>query len=303
MGKTCLDLEMPKSSIESSTMKETNFAIGQPNRFFTKLSISNEVKIETSPDIDKQLMVCSHERSGTHYLMNTVGMSSAYCADPWLNYDTLPLGSKVNFYSKECVRNFIKKLSAIDINNSNHCNASIIKSHYPTSHLGNDTDRLPLKIIYIYRNPFNTLVSYWRMLHHWNWNEGPKTASPLILAKSVPSGQSQRYQATSHKNYFTRWASHVIDGIQHCNSNSNAFAVCYDELVANHQQKILEACNYLNIELHGKPGLPSRSVNVINGKNLKLEEEEANALKDFCRESLEDYPLLKSIFGTDESWR
>ena len=141
------------------------------------------------------------------------------------------------------------------------------------------------------------------MLQHWNWNEGPKTASPLILAKSVPSGQSQRYQAISHKNYFTRWASHVIDGIQHCNSNSNAFAVCYDELVANHQQKILEACNYLNIELHGNPGLPSRSVNVINGKNLKLEEEEANALKDFCQESLEDYPLLKSIFGTEESWR
>ena len=57
-------------------------------------------------------------------------------------------------------------------------------------------------IIYIYINPEEVFISYWKFLHRWDWFEGPKLNSPLELMKINPKGQSQRYQIENYKNYF-----------------------------------------------------------------------------------------------------
>ena len=49
------------------------------------------------------LMVCSHERSGTHFMMNSISKCTEYTASPFLNYDYLPLGSVVNFFSEQSI--------------------------------------------------------------------------------------------------------------------------------------------------------------------------------------------------------
>ena len=56
------------------------------------------------------LMVCSHERSGTHFMMNSISKCTEYTASPFLNYDYLPLGSVVNFFSEQSIRNFLNSI-------------------------------------------------------------------------------------------------------------------------------------------------------------------------------------------------
>ena len=131
-------------------------------------------------------MVCSHERSGTHFLMNSLSSSTFYTVEPFLNYDYLPLGSSLNFYSKKNIFSFIQKCSNISTSNGNFCINSILKSHFPISLLGNNSNEI-LKIAYIYRNPIDVFISYWKFLHKWDWFEGPKLNCPLELMKTKPS--------------------------------------------------------------------------------------------------------------------
>jgi len=239
-------------------------------------------------------MVCSHERSGTHFAMNTVDNSTHYCSNPWLNYDLHPLGAKINFFSPESTNKFIAELSNLKVNNTSACNASILKSHYPISHLGTYARQLPLKIIYIWRDPVETIASLWKFMHRWSWNEGPKTNTPIELATARPAGQSQRYQKANYKDYFERWAAHVIDGIAYCEQNPKAHSIFYKQLLTSHTATTVKLCRQLDIEIIQKPSLPSRSENVIKGAELKLSAQIMAELREFCDKRLDEFPALKA---------
>ena len=46
-----------------------------------------QCQIRVNENIDKSIVVCSHERSGTHFLMNSISLNSEYSVDPYLNFD------------------------------------------------------------------------------------------------------------------------------------------------------------------------------------------------------------------------
>jgi len=259
------------------------------------IDLNQRIPIAVSSSIDKQLMVCSHERSGTHFLMNTIGNTTDYCCDPWLNYDYNPLGG-LNFFYEKNVSNFIKSLAKIKSNGREGCNASILKSHFPLSHLGSTAYELPLKIIYIYRDPAEVFHSYWQILHRWDWNEGPKTKTPCELISLPPSGQSQRYQLTNHKDYFERWALHTLDGINSCEANPNACHISYKNLAKNHQKETRRLCKSLDIEIRREVRLPSRTTNVIQGKSLPISADEIKNLEEVCNARLKNIPELLKYF-------
>lgn len=265
------------------------------------LTISNNIKIKTSAKIAEQLMVCSHERSGTHFTMNTMNAVSDYCSNPWLNYDLCYLGAKINFFSPASARAFIKELSDLSINGASACNASIIKSHYPMSHLGAEACSLPLKIIYVWRDPAETIASLWKYMHRWRWNEGPKTETPIELAIARPSGQSQRYQSSNYKDYFERWAAHVMDGIAHCKKNPKASSVSYRQLLRAHASTTEILCKKLDIQMLQKPHVPSRTENVIKGSSLSLTADSMARLRDLCNNRMEEFPVLKALLAEDQS--
>ena len=60
-----------------------------------------ECSISISDKIDTQLMICSHERSGTHFLMNSIANSTEYTTEPFLDFDYHHLGTAVNFFSTQ----------------------------------------------------------------------------------------------------------------------------------------------------------------------------------------------------------
>ena len=262
-----------------------------------KLSIKNDFQIKISENLQDQLMICSHERSGTHFLMNTLSAVSHYSSNPWLNYDLHPLGSRVNFFSHSSTNKFINDLSKLTAKGKKVCNASILKSHFPLSHLGQDVGNLPLKIIYIWREPADTIASLWKYMHKWSWNEGPKTQSPLELACTRPCGQSQRYQTANCKDYFERWAIHVMDGIEECKCNPNAYSISYNELLKAHSSTTMKICNNLDIEIIKKPEPPSRNENVVIGASIDLQTDDMKRLQNYCNARLEEFPALKAYLG------
>ena len=154
----------------------------------------NSIELSSSKKVNTPLLICSHERSGTHFMMNSIAKCTHYTVSPYLNFDYMPLGSFVNFFSEKSVNNFFKTIKTVRLSDSNNsCTNSIIKSHFPLSLLGH-AERNLCKIVYIYRNPKDVFISYWKFLHRWDWFEGPKLDSPLDLMKIQPRGQSQRYQ-------------------------------------------------------------------------------------------------------------
>ena len=263
------------------------------------IAITKKLQIKTSAKITEQLMVCSHERSGTHFMMNTIDVVSNYCSNPWLNYDIDTLGTKINFFSPTSTCEFIRSFSNLKADGTSTCNASIIKSHYPINHLGNEAKNLPLKIIYVWRDPAETIASLWKFLHRWGWNEGPKTETPIELANARPSGQSQRYQTCNYKDYFERWAAHVIDGIAHCKKNPKAESISYRQLLGNHTLITEHICDGLDIQMLQKPHIPSRSENIIKGSTLKLDPDTMARLRDLCNNRIEEFPALKALLDED----
>ena len=246
------------------------------------LSCSEKVKIP--------LMVSSHERSGTHFMMNSISDCTEYTANPFLNFDYIPLGSFVNFFSKESVNKFLFSLKDVSQNQSNiFCVNSIIKSHFPLSLI--DHNKNFCKVIYIYRNPEEVFVSYWKFLHRWNWFEGPKLNSPLELIKSNPKGQSQRYQIENYKNYFARWAAHIINAQDAARSSSNIVLINYSELKNNFEKTIKYISNKLKIQISNAPIKPNKE-KYIYGKEMKICDEERILMKNFISEEIKNFPEL-----------
>lgn len=128
----------------------------------------NPVKLLASDKIKKTLCVCSHERSGTHFLMNSIAANSKYSVDPFLNFDSNFFGDMVNFYSTKGIENFFKKIISVSSNNKTYYLSSIEKNHHNCIYFNNLFNNPNFIFIYIYRNPIDTLISYWNYINYWD---------------------------------------------------------------------------------------------------------------------------------------
>jgi hypothetical protein len=244
-----------------------------------KLNLRAQIDIAVSADLDRPLMVCSHERSGTHFLMNSIANSTKYTQEPFINYDLIPLGANVNFFSSAAVNNFCKNIKNIQPQDQRLCTSSILKSHFPIS-LAKEALKDNLKAIYIYRNPVDTLISYWKFLHRWNWFEGPKTNTPLELVAHSPAGQSQRYQLENYSSYFERWEKHVSDAFVLSKNEDNIVLVRYSDLKNDYENTISKCCDELSIEV-GEI-LPPSKQDYIKGSSMDISIEQYQEISEYC---------------------
>ena len=149
----------------------------------------------------------------------------------------------------------------------------------------------------MWRDPAEAIASFWKFLLAWDWNEGPKTESPLELENARPSGRSQRYQTSNYKDYFERGAAHVIDGIAHCKNNPMAKSVTYKQLLTNQTAATESLCNSIDIQMLKKPLMPSKNENVIKGSSLNLDVDAMARLRDLYNKRIEGFPTLKNFFS------
>lgn len=159
----------------------------------------------TDTEIAAPVVVCSHERSGTHFLINSLAKNSAYRNNPYLDYDSKPLGSFHNFHDSGDAVRFFQKL------HDSNC-ASVVKSHFAAPFFRDARKKLvtgACKIVYIARNPFDVMLSYHRLVRHFPWHEGPKPKRVLNFVTGAPEGRMLRYQWQQADTLIARWKTHV----------------------------------------------------------------------------------------------
>lgn len=225
------------------------------------------------------VMVAAHERSGTHFVMNSLASCYGYVSQPWINFDHIPF--HINFYWPQEVR---KQLLALAAGPRRH----LIKSHHQAGFFADELPRLAEHYVFFYvcRHPADVLLSYWRFLHHWPWLEGPKVADPLTFARSEPCGYMMRYQLRQHANLMQRWAAHVEGWLEAAAAVPRVLVVRYEDLDAHFEEVAAGFAWGL-----GRPPQalrrPPRDVNVIpggpqdpSGQGVSADVE---ALRDLCR--------------------
>ncbi len=244
----------------------------------------------------KPLIVASHERSGTHFLINSINENSKYTNMPILNFDLHPIGDIVNFYSHESIENFFNKLENLKVNRDKVYLKSIIKAHHSASFFENIFKKDSLNFVYIYRNPLDTLISFYKFLHKWPWHEGLKTDSVYSFLKSSPEGQLTRYQYNNVENHFVRWAENVSSWQDAAIKHKNIICISYENLSHDYSSTIKNVFEFLKIS-SPKVFLKPERTNFIQGKDIKIEDSDLKKIEEFIRISLASYPNLQKLYG------
>ena len=147
----------------------------------------------------KKVFVSSHERSGTHFLINAIGLNFGYDAKLWIDLDE----AVPNPYFPNDVINALQVAAQSD--------KDFVKTHYAAEFV---VPVLPVAarfyhIFYIYRESESMMESLCKHLNAIIWNEGPKVKGGKELALAEPSGGMLRYQYRQYPTMKARWEAHV----------------------------------------------------------------------------------------------
>ncbi len=143
-------------------------------------------------------LVVSHERSGTHFLMNTLALNFGY--QPYVDLDERP---GFDPHSTPQLLNFLLGTAWPP--------RTVLKSHHQAEVL------LPVlpwladlyRVFYVVRDPRDALLSLWRFVASSPAGEGPCTATVGDFLRAAPAGRLLRYQRRAAATMVERWRLHV----------------------------------------------------------------------------------------------
>ncbi len=150
----------------------------------------------------KRVVVVSHERSGTHFLMNALAVSFGLERDAHLMLDQATVN--LNWYHPASVAFFFRENRAVEP-------TWLRKSHHQFAFFEPVIDEVltHADIFCIHRDPRDVMHSYRHFLNALDWPEGPKCASAAAFIRAAPMGAMLRYQMEQLPDMLTRWRVHV----------------------------------------------------------------------------------------------
>jgi hypothetical protein len=202
-------------------------------------------------------LVISHERSGTHFLMNSLEANFGYVAAPFVNLD-LSLG--VNYHSSVAFNELFAKFEKHDI-------ANIFKSHHTLDFYRDFLPSNPLgfKVLYIYRDVYEVQVSYHRHLMGLPWYEGLGTRSFSEFLRQSPEGAMTRYQFHHASSMVERWVQHIESALaaRTLFSPTSFMMVEYNQLNQRFENTIEQMARFLDTPCPTVFSRPSNTRNVV----------------------------------------
>jgi hypothetical protein len=226
------------------------------------------------------VMIVSHERSGTHFLMNALSYAYGYTAQPWVDLDAHNL--PIDYYSPAAIA------AALETQADDRL-YRIVKSHHAAAFFTGELQRITetYRIFVIYRDPVSTLISLWRHLNGLAWDEGPKTRDPLALARAAPSGKLMRYQTSPAPTMLARWAGHVEGWLAAAAGNPRIVPIRYEDLDQRYEPTAAAFSPIVGREPLTPLLRSPRDVNVIamgqTADAAPVAAAERDALRAYCR--------------------
>ena len=148
----------------------------------------------------RKILVISHERSGTHMLINTLAINFGF-GEHQIDIDDK---NPINWRNSQAMKNFLSSYHE-------QSPLNIFKSHHPFEFYLPILDYVfsQFRIFYIYRDGRDVMTSFWYFLSRLPWDEGPKCPSVGEFMRHEPSGQCCRYQIQPAVTMLQRWIAHV----------------------------------------------------------------------------------------------
>ena len=249
----------------------------------------------TTPDVirlpegRRPVLVVSHERSGTHFLINALAACFDYVSKPWVSIDQHRFN--INFYSADNLHRLISGLAEARL-------ANTLKSHHEFAFFSKFIASLEhaIDIVYIFRNPADVMASYWRYLHTWPWAEGPEVDSVYQFANTSPMGALMRLQFRQYDTMLDRWANHVQHWLD-AHHLANLHIVRYETLNQHYGDTIRGLAQALRISLR-QIVRPSRHESVVPGGKLSFTPSpNADDREAVTALALSKYPELMASLG------
>lgn len=192
-----------------------------------------------------KVMVISHERSGTHFLIDTLAINFGYdnkqidldvtnTAYPLEMGDALHKGPLGELYHD------------LDINR-------VFKSHHPRDFFeacwGYLVDQY--KVFYVARDGRDVMASFWR--HHWKvWHNGPKCFTVGQFIRHFPMGYMDRYHGKlTPRNMVDRWDYHIMSWMG--TRYADVCYIKYEDLSSDFERTVEKIAAHVGIK---KPETP-----------------------------------------------
>lgn len=230
------------------------------------------------------VMTVTHERSGTHFMMNSLAACFGYVSNPWVNLDPAESSLNINYYGGRWDE--LLKLAERRM-------ANIVKSHLPAAFFQNMLGLLTsgYVIFVVIRDPVAVMLSFWRIMHRWGRLAGPIVSDPQSFARAEPSGWSLRYQRRQYPSMLRRWEGHVQGWLAAAEVQPRIAIIRYEDLNARYEETMRRCGQLLGLTPQAFPR-PARNVNVIPGgpddpagQGVPPDVEE---LRRLCRETVGD---------------
>ncbi len=213
------------------------------------------MRIDLFDDERPRLLVVSHERSGTHFLMNTLAGAFGYVSNPWIDFDHH--AANINYFHPPSVEEFFTKLGE-------HRLANTVKSHHQVGFFEDSLTGVVglFTILYVHRNPIDVMPSCHRFMNRWDWLEGPRTENCKAYIRAAPSGHMMRYQINQHANMLKRWQAHVEGWLAASEAHAGVVPVRFEDLDRDYEKTVDGLAETLGLEVRSHTR-PSRRESVI----------------------------------------
>jgi hypothetical protein len=213
----------------------------------------------------RKIIVASHERSGTHFMMNTLADNFGYISDPWVDIDGDRL---VNPYAPENIRAYLSGSEGRPVLN-------LFKTHYPAEFFDGIADWLlgEFTIIYMMRDTEPTLRSLRKApqgsameRRPCSWTRASRTRSSFTPAHAAGM---LRYQMRQYRFLWERHHEHLKGWGMKEPWASQVIHVDYDDLDKDFDATVVRLGRLIGMfPIHEKPKRPGRDDRVIKAETI-----------------------------------
>jgi len=204
----------------------------------------------------KKILVVSHERSGTHFLMNTI----TRCFGELLGWIDLDDKHGVNWRDPEMARAWLAQFKGQFV-------PALFKSHHALPLLapviGQELDEYI--VFYVQRDGRDVMTSFWIYLNRLVDDWGPKTATVGEFMRAPSRGVITQYQSDERITMLQRWVDHVAGWNR---ADFLVHRVSYESLHAQHDAVVDRIAAILEQPpvTRARPGLDAPSILPWRGK-------------------------------------